>query len=309
MQMNKVKRNTLTGKKFALFAVLAFLAAAAPALAHNSLMYPDRTSAPVGETVDVIASISEPLGVPDFPFYLNERISYTYGPLKMAVFKGTSASDLDISYVNIRDGSKKKYTFEEAEAAYLDEKGKSPRDASYALMSRVFNCDVATYKVPSAGTLSFAAASSYGTNTVVKSFMKTFVNLTADGESTKARASHFGFDGIELRPVDDLASLKSGGKVRVEALLNGKPQSGVVVYSGYREIPEAARVSPILEYSEKADPIYHAAVTDQSGVAELKLPEIPSGATELKDVYLFTDGHLTVEKVRYRATVSFSLKK
>jgi hypothetical protein len=309
MQMNKVMRRTSVGKKFILLATFTFLVAVAPAFAHNSLMYPDRTNVPIGETVDVIATISEPLGVPDFPFYLNERISYTYGPLKMAVFKGESAADLDISYCDIRNGAKKTYTFEEAEAAYLNEKGKSPQDDSYTLMSRVFNCDVASYKVPSAGTLSFAAASSYGTGTVVKSFMKTFVNLTPDGESTKARASHFGFDGIELRPVDDLASLKSGGKVRVEALLNGKPQSGVVVYSGYKDLPEIARVAPILEYSEKADPIYYAAVTDQSGVAELKLPEIPSGATELKDVYLFTDGHLTVEKARYRATISFTLKK
>jgi hypothetical protein len=227
----------------------------------------------------------------------------------MAVFKGESVADLDISYIDIRNGTKKKYTFEEVEAAYLDEKGKSPNDDSYTLMSRVFNCDAVSYKVPSAGTLSFAAASSYGSDTVVKSFMKTFVNLTADGESTKARASYFGFDGIELRPVDDLASLKSGGKVRVEALLNGKPQSGVVIYSGYKDIPETSRVSPIVEYSGKADPIYHAAVTDQSGAAELKLPEIPSGANELRDVYLFTDGHLTVEKVRYRATISFALTK
>jgi hypothetical protein len=288
---------------------LPFLVATVPALAHNSLMYPEQTDVPVGQAADVIATISEPLGVPDFPFYLNERISYTYGPLRMAVFKGESAYDLDISYCLIKDGAKKKYTFEEVEAAYLDEKGKNPKDDSYLLMSRVFNCDLVSYKVPSAGTLSFAAASSYGTDTMVKSFMKTFVNLTADGESTKARASHFGFDGIELRPVDDLASVKAGGKVSVEALLNGKPQSGVVVYSGYKDMPEAARVSPILEYSEKLDPIYYAAVTDQSGRAELKLPEIPSGAAELKDVYIFTDGHLSVEKVRYRATISFSLKK
>jgi uncharacterized GH25 family protein len=295
--------------KVSLFVICLQIIAAIPAFAHNSLLYPDKTVAAVGETVNVIASISEPFGTPDFPFYLNERIDYTYGPLKMAAFKGGSASDLNIAYCDIKEGAKKKYTNEEVEAAYLDQKGANPKDASYTLMSRVFNCDMGEYKISSAGTVSFAAASSYGTDTVVKSFMKTFVNLTADGESTKARASHFEFDGIELRPIDDLASLKAGGKVRVEALLNGKPQSGVVVYSGYKDMPDALRVSPILEYSEKLDPIYCAGVTDVNGIVELKLPEVPSGANELKDTYLFTDGHLTVEKVRYRATISFPLKK
>jgi hypothetical protein len=157
--------------------------------------------------------------------------------------------------------------------------------------------------------VAFAAASSYGSETVVKSFMKTFVNLTADGASTKARAPHFAFDGIELRPVDDLGAVKSGGTVRVEALLNGKPQSGVVVYSGHKDLDETKRVSPILEYSEKADPIQYAGITDINGVVELKLPEVPDGANELRDVFLFTDGHLTVEKVRYRATISFTLRK
>ncbi|MDR0651876.1 MAG: DUF4198 domain-containing protein [Synergistaceae bacterium] len=298
--------------KFKVFLCVMFLQVMAviPAYAHNSLLYTDKSVAEVGETVDVIASISEPFGTPDFPFYFNERIDYTYGPLKMAAFKGDSVSDLDIAYCDIRDGTKKKYTDKEVEAAYLDQKGADPKGGdSYTWMGRVFNCDVGEYKIPSEGTVSFAAASSYGTDTVVKSFMKTFVNLTADGESTKARAPHFAFDGIEIRPVDDLASVKAGGKVRVEALLNGKPQSGVVVYSGYKDMPDGLRVSPVLEYSETLDPIYCAGVTDVNGVVELKLPEIPSGTEELKDAYLFTDGHLTVEKVRYRATISFNLKK
>ncbi|MDR2523145.1 MAG: DUF4198 domain-containing protein [Synergistaceae bacterium] len=296
-------------RKFVLAAALALVLPVSAAFAHNSLLYPDKTTAAVGETVEVAATISEPLGVADFPFYLNERISYTYGPLKMAAFKGDSVSDLDVAYCNIRDGAKKTYTYEEVEAAYLDQKGANPKDPSYTLMSRVFNCDVGSYKVPSGGTLSFAAASSYGTDTVVKSFMKTFVNLTADGESTKARASHFAFDGLELRPADDLGAVKPGGTVRVEALLNGKPQSGVVVYSGHKDLEESKRISPILEYSEKPDPIQYAGVTDINGIVELKLPELPANAKELKDVYLFSDGHLTVEKVRYRATISFTLSK
>jgi hypothetical protein len=50
-------------------------------------------------------------------------------------------------------------------------------------------------------------------------------------------------------------------------------------------------------------------VSDINGVVELTLPEIPGGAAELKDVYIYTDGHLTVEKVRYRSTINFTLKK
>ena len=109
--------------------------------------------------------------------------------------------------------------------------------------------------------------------------------------------------------MDDLAVVKPGGKVRVEALLNGKPQSGVVVYSGYKDIDESKKISPILEYSEKPDPILDAGVTDIDGAVELTLPEIPGGAEELNDVFIFTDGHLAVEKVRYRSVINFTLKK
>jgi hypothetical protein len=38
--------------------------------------------------------------------------------------------------------------------------------------------------------------------------------------------------------------------------LNGKTQSGVVIidYSGYKDMSDALRVSPIFEYSETLDP-------------------------------------------------------
>ncbi|MDR0628767.1 MAG: DUF4198 domain-containing protein [Treponema sp.] len=172
--------------------------------------------------------------------------------------------------------------------------------------ARVFNANAASYRIASRGTVTFAGMSSYGKDSTVKCLMKTFVNLTKDGESAKPRASYFGFDGLELRPVDDLAKAKPGKKVRVEALLNGKPQSGVVVYSGHKDIRESLRLSPVLEYSEKADPILDAGVTDINGIVELTLPK---GAGELKDVYIFTDGHLGVEGVRYRSTINFTLKK
>ena len=290
-------------------AVLSLLLSVPAVFAHNSLLYPDKTTAVAGETVEVVATISEPLGVADLPFYSSEKIGYNYGPLKLAAFKGDKVTAIDASYFDIRNGAKKRYTHEEVEAAFLREKEAKPDDPAYSVMSRVFNANIGTYTIESEGTVAFAAASSYGSETVVKSFMKTFVNLTGDGESTKARASYFAFDGLELRPADDLGAVKSGGTVRVEALLNGKPQSGVVVYSGHKDLEESKRLSPVLEYSEKPDPIQYAGVTDINGIVELKLPEVPAGAKELKDVYLFTDGHLTVEKVRYRATISFTLSR
>jgi uncharacterized GH25 family protein len=277
--------------------------------AHNAILLPAKTDVAVGETVEIVASTSEPLGVADMPFIANEKIGYVYGPLKLAVFEGDKGTDLEFGYFNLRNGARKEFTLEEVEAAFLEVKKGTPDASSYEIMTKVLDCNVGSYKVASEGTVTFAGSSVYGADTVVKCLMKAFVNLKSDGESTKARAAHFGFDGIELRPIDDLASVKPGGKVRVEALLNGKPQSGVVVYSGYKDIEEAKRLSPILEYSEKADPILDADVSDINGVVELTLPEIPGGAAELKDVYLYTDGHLTVEKVRYRSTINFTLKK
>jgi uncharacterized GH25 family protein len=283
--------------------------AAIQADAHNVILLPSKMNAAVGETVEVAASISEPLGVPDMPFIANEKIDYVYGPLKLSAFEGDRVTDLDFGYFNLRSGARKGFTYEEAEAAFLEAKKSSPDKPSYDVMTKILDSNVASYKIASGGTVTFAGSSSYGTDTVVKCLMKAFVNLTNDGESTKARAAHFGFDGIELCPVDDLAAAKPNGKTRVEALLNGKPQSGVVVYIGCKDMEESKRISPIIEYSGKADPIMDAGVTDVNGIVELTLPGIPDGAEELKDVYIFTDGHLTVEKVRYRSTVNFTLKK
>jgi hypothetical protein len=289
---------------------LGFLAiCAGPAGAHNALLIPAKTEAAVGESVEIVASISEPLGVPDMPFIADEKIGYVFGPLKLAVFDGGKAADLRFGYFNLRGGARKEFTYEEVESAFTELKKARPDDTAYDIMTKILDSNVGVHKIASEGTVTFAGASSYGTETVVKCLMKAFVNLTNDGESTKARAAHFGFDGIELRPVDDLAGVKPGGKVRVEALLNGKPQSGVVVYSGYKDIGEAERLSPVVEYSGKADPILDAGVTGLDGVVELSLPEIPGGAGALEDVFLFTDGHLTVEKVRYRSTINFTLKK
>ncbi|MDR1965967.1 MAG: DUF4198 domain-containing protein [Synergistaceae bacterium] len=287
-------------------AMLALIAIALPATAHNAVLYPGKTETAVGDTVEVTASISEPLGKPDLPFYTNDATGYNFGPLALAAFKGDSASDLEISYVDIRDGARKQYSYEEVAAAFAEQKKNRPDDAAYAVMADVFNSNAVSYKIPSEGTVTFAGACSYGN---VKAFAKTFVNLTADGESTKPRAAHFGFDGIELRPADDLASVKPGQSVRVEALLGGKPQKGVVVYIGYKGLGESEWLS-VLSYSGAGQPAMRASVTGPDGIAALPLPEIPAGSDALGEVYIFTDGDLEVGgETRYRSTINFPLKK
>lgn len=133
--------------------------------------------------------------------------------------------------------------------------------------------------------------------------MKTFINLTNDGESTKERASEFGFKGIELRPVEDLANVRPGGTVKVEALRNGKPQSGVIIYCGAKDLPESERICGIENFNEMKNPIYDAAISDRNGIVLLRLPN------QKGETYLFTDGHLSIapDKARYRSTISFHM--
>ena len=301
-------KNTGVRTAFLMMSLFA-VSVASPAFAHNALIYADKATVAVGEEVEVAASISEPFGTPDMPFYANEKIDYLYGPLKMAAFEGGKTAEIDASICGTKDGQKKKLSYDEIEAAFLEEKKANPDAPAWSLMTRVFNSNIGTYKVASEGTVTFAASSTYGKGTVVKNLMKTFVNLKADGESVKARGPHFGFDGLELRPVDDLANAKPGGTVKVEALLNGKPQSGVIVYCGTKDLPESERIASIASYSQKLDPIYTSAISDKDGIVVLKLPNLPSGAKELRDVYIFSDGHLTIapEKVRYRSSISFNI--
>lgn len=292
-----------------LTAALFVVFVASPVLAHNALIYADKTTAAIGDEVEIAASISEPFGAPDMPFYANEKIEYVYGPLKMAAFEGDKTTGIDASICGTKDGEKKKLSYEEIEAAFLEEKKAAPDAPAWSLMTRVFNSNIGSYKIASEGTVTFAASSTYGQGTVVKNIMKTFVNLKADGESCKVRGPYFNFDGLELRPVDDLATVKPGGVVKVEALLNGKPQSGVIVYCGAKDLPESERIASVSSYSLRLDPIYSSGITDKDGIVILKLPTLPGGAKEMRDVYLFSDGHLTIapEKVRYRSTISFNI--
>lgn len=298
------------GTSFSLAAIFA-AAAIFPASAHNALIFADKTKAKVGEEIEITASISEPFGTTDMPFYDNEKIDYLYGPLKMAAFDGGKTTEIDPSISGTKDGQRKKLSYEEIEAAFLKEKKANPDAPAWSLMTRVFNSNIGTYKIASEGTVTLVGVSSYGKGTVVKNIMKTFVNLKADGESTKARSSHFNFNGVELLPVEDLANVKPGGTVKVQALLNGKPQSGIIVYSGVKDLPESERIASVSSYTILTDPIYSSAISDKDGIVVLKLPELPKGATEMRDVYLFTDGHLVIapHKVRYRSTITFNISE
>jgi uncharacterized GH25 family protein len=302
--INKISAKTIA----AALVIVLFLVCAGSAAAHNALLLPSKTTVEVGESVEITASISEPLGVPDMPFIANESIGYVYGPLHLAAFEDGKATNLKFGYFNVRNGARQEFTYDEIAAAFTKLRATDPDASAYSLMVKILNANVGTYKIASRGTVTFAGVSSYGTDSKVKCLMKTFVNLKKDGESAKPRAAYFGFDGIELCPIDDLAKARPGRTIRVQAFLNGKPQSGVVVYSGYKDLEESNRVSPILEYSEKADPILDAGVTGIDGIVELAMPRIPRGSKELKDVYIFTDGHLAVEGVRYRSTINFTLK-
>jgi hypothetical protein len=74
------------------------------ATAHNALLLPAKTTAAVGETVEVAASISEPLGVPDMPFFVYEKGDYVYGPLRLAAFESDKSTNLEFSYVKMGGG-------------------------------------------------------------------------------------------------------------------------------------------------------------------------------------------------------------
>ena len=306
-------RNPFKNPVFLSFLLLAlvavFVAFDSPASAHNALIYTDKVTAAVGEEVEVGTSTSEPFGNPDMPFYANEKIEYVYGPVAIVAFEDDKATELDASICGSNDGTRKTLSYDEIEAAFLELKKANPDAPAWSLMTKVFNSNIAKHKIGTSGTTTLVGHSTYGKGTVVKNLMKTFVNLSPDGESTKLRGPHFGFDGIELRPVEDLANVRAGGTVKVEVLLNGKPQSGVIVYCGAKDLPESERIASVSTYTQSKDPIYSAAISDRFGIVTLDLPNFPSGANELRDVYLFSDGHMTIapEKVRYRSSINFSI--
>lgn len=62
---------------------------------------------------------------------------------------------------------------------------------------------------------------------------KVFLNLAADGAPTKSYLS----SGLELVPLDDLASVAPASSLRVRALLNGTPLAGLDIYVSYEGCP------------------------------------------------------------------------
>jgi hypothetical protein len=317
------RREYVRMKKILLALLTMFIAITAilPASAHNSMVYPSKTTAAVGEEIELVGSMSAPFGEPDLPYFTSEKIGYTSGNLKMAAFRDGKTTDMPLSYAHIKDGQRKVYgSAAEVEEAFLEDQASHPNDSIYTIMRRVLNCSVGSFKIDSEKTTAFATATSFtlysgwtfSDQGDIVTFAKTFVNLSPDGQSTKPLASHFGSNILELVPVEDLASVKPGGTFHVKALVEGKAQRGIVVYIGYKGLPESEYVS-MLYLTGAEQPAMYVGVTDADGIVELPMPEIPTGADELHDVYIFSEGDLETtrngEWFIYRSTINFSLSK
>jgi hypothetical protein len=187
------------------------------------------------------------------------------------------------------------------------------------------NCSVGSFEIDSEGTTAFATATtftlregeaeaewSWTDHGDIVTFAKTFVNLKPDGQSTKSLASHFGSEILELVPLEDLANVKPGGTVQIKAFIGGKPQKGIVVYVGYKDLPESEYIN-VIELEGGDQPAMSGGVTDADGIVELPMPEIPAGADELRDVYIFSEGDMETtrndEWFIYRSTINFTLSK
>jgi uncharacterized GH25 family protein len=312
-------------KIFVLF-IAAFIAItqAVSANAHNSMVYPSKTTAAAGEEIELVGTLSAPLGAPDLPYITSEKMGYISGNLKMAAFRDGKITDIPLSYAYIKDGQRKVYASKaEVEEAFLADK--KPDESIYATIRRVMNCSVGTFKVDSEGTTAFATATaftlregeaeaewSWTDHGDIVTFAKTFVNLKPDGQSTKPLAFHFEAEALELVPLEDLASVKSGGTVQIKAFIGGKPQKGIVVYSGYKDLPESKYIN-VIELDGGDQPAMYGMVTDSEGIATLRLPEIPVGADSLNDVYIFSEGDMETSRngewFIYRSSINFTLSK
>jgi hypothetical protein len=292
-----------------------------PASAHNSMVYPSKTTAAVGEEVELVGSMSAPLGTPDLPYFTSEKIGYTSGNLKMTAFREGKITDIPLSYAHIKDGQRKVYSSAaEVEEAFLEDQASHPNDGIYTIMRRVLNCSVGSFKIDSEKTTAFATATSFtlysgwtfSDQGDIVTFAKTFVNLSPDGQSTKPLASHFGANILELVPLEDLATAAPGKTIQIKALIEGEPQRGIIVYVGYKELPESEFIN-VIDHSGGDQPAKYVGVTDLKGVVTLRLPEIPAGAERLNDVYIFSEGDLETSRKDewfiYRSSINFTLSK
>jgi uncharacterized GH25 family protein len=308
-----------------LLVIFVLFGAVIAASAHNSMVYPEKTTVAVGEEIEIIGALSAPLGTPDLPYITSEKIGYTSGNLKMAAFRDGKITDIPLSYAHIKDGQRKVYSSAaEVEDAFLKDKEAHPNDGIYTIIRRVMNCSVGSFKIDSESTTAFATATSYtlydnaetgdawtfSDQGDIVTFAKAFVNLKPDGQSTKPLASYFGSNILELVPVEDLASVVPGEIVHIKALVEGKPQSGIIVYVGYKDLPESEYLN-VIDHGGGDQPAMQAGVTNQDGIVELTLPEIPTGSDRLNDVYIFSEGDIETtrndEWFIYRSTINFTL--
>ena len=241
-----------------LFCALTLLCAA-PSDAHMYFSFPADSDA-TGR-VDIYTAFALDPPAPDESGYGAIRYDISgrlVGP------SGAETAVADFTYCNSKTG--KAYT-EEQLAAMGD-------GAASAVDSRR-----STVSVSGSGTSVFLTKSTfveeepYGDITFLLDFdctSKAFLNLTADGASTKAYFS----GGLELVPMNDLASVTPVTNLRVKALLDGAPVPGLGIYVSYEGCPQ----NPEL-HSEVA--AMRIGTTGSDGIAALLMPSNPG------NVYLF----------------------
>lgn len=152
--------------------------------------------------------------------------------------------------------------------------GRTYTDAELAAMGEAAESAVdsrkSTVAVQGGGTSVFLTESDYENDelyegtTYHQEFIcasKAFLNLTADGASTKTYLT----SGLELVPVDDLAGLAPVSGMRVKALLDGAPVAGLGIYLSYEGCPQ----NPELHGEVAA---MRVATTGSDGIATLRMP-------------------------------------
>ena len=121
---------------------------------------------------------------------------------------------------------------------------------------------------------------------------KAFLNLTADGASAKTYLS----SGLELVPMDDLASLSPVSSLRVKALLDGVPVAGLGIYVSYEGCP----LNTVLHDEVAA---MRVGTTGSDGIATLLMPSRP-GSTYLFAMNLGAESTQT-DYIGQMASLSF----
>lgn len=251
-------------RRATLFLFCAFiLFQAVPSDAHMYFSFPDN-SKPSGQ-VDVYTTFSLRPPVPDEAGYGTS----VYDIAGRVVTPSGTTGVTDFPFSDSATG--KTYTGEEL-AAMGEEAAEKAVDSRKSRIS-----------VTGGGTSVFLTEADYVNDEVFEGTTyhqdficgsKVFLNLTADGASTKTYLS----SGLELIPLDDLASVAPATQLRVRALLNGAPLAGLDIYVGYEGCP----MNPDLHGEVAA---MRAVKTGADGTAVLITPSRP-GNTYLFAMYL-----------------------